>query len=125
MARQRPGGQAGNPSTLRVLRAVELHQRPGGGACIGDVAEYLGVEHSTASRTVSAIVAAGLLTKTPAAEDQRRSVLMLTEAGRTTLSSVTQQHRDLVADWPDADIDTLVTLLTRLAERVEIASGGP
>lgn len=136
VARQRPAwrrrlldgaGPVTNVSTLRTLRAVEHHQRNGGGASIGDVADYLAVEHSTASRTVSAVVAAGLLAKSSADDDQRRSVLVLTDIGVQALATVTDRRRDLVAetvvDWDTADIDRLVILLERLTERFEAAAG--
>lgn len=132
VARQRPNwrrrlldgaGPVTSVSTLRVLRAVERHQLLGSGASVGDVAEHLAVEHSTASRTVSSVVAAGLIAKSAAPEDQRRSVLVLTDAGQKALTAVTERRRDLVAeavaDWPGADVDTLVTLLQKLTERVE------
>jgi len=129
--RRRPLDGAGpvrNVSTLRVLRAVEECQRIGGGASIRDVAEFMAVEHSTASRTVAAVVAAGLLTKTSAPDDQRRCALVLTDIGRKALATVTDRRRDLVAetiaDWPDTDVDTLVVLLDRLTERFERAADG-
>jgi DNA-binding MarR family transcriptional regulator len=110
-------------STLRVLRAVEQCEKSGGGASIGDVAEYMAVEHSTASRTVGAVVAAGLLSKTLAPDDQRRCVLVLTDAGRDALAAVTDRRREIVADvvsdWPDADVDALVALLDRLVADLE------
>ena len=137
VARQRPSWRrrlldgaspVTNVSTLRVLRAVEQCQQVGGWASIRDVAEYMAVEHSTASRTVAAVVAAGLITKTSAAEDQRRCVLVLTEDGRKALATVTDRRRELVAetiaDWPETDVDILVTLLDRLTERFERAVGG-
>ncbi|MCT7661373.1 MarR family winged helix-turn-helix transcriptional regulator [Mycobacterium deserti] len=134
VARQRPSWRrrmldgadpVASVSTLRVLRAVEQCQQAGGGASVSDVAEYLAVEHSTASRTVGAVVAAGLLTKTSATDDQRRCVLVLTDVGRKALATVTGRRRELVAetiaDWPDTDVDTLVSLLDRLTERFERA----
>ncbi|ORA63293.1 MarR family transcriptional regulator [Mycolicibacterium elephantis] len=134
IARQRPSwrgrvldGSAPvtNPSTLRTLRAVQECQQAGGGASVRDVADFLAVEHSTASRAVTAGVAAGLLTKTFAADDQRRCALMLTDEGRKALATVAERRRDLVAemveDWPDTDVDTLVSLLGRLTERFEAA----
>jgi DNA-binding MarR family transcriptional regulator len=135
VARQRPswrrrlldGNTVANVSTLRVLRAVEHTAQTGDGASISDVAEYMAVEHSTASRTVGAVVAAGLLTKEFATDDQRRCVLVLTDVGRKALATVTGRRRELVAetiaDWPDADVDTLVTLLDRLTERFEFSVG--
>lgn len=130
--RQRPGwrrrlidssGTVPTLSTLRVLRAVEQRERTGQGASIREVAEYMAVEHSTASRTVAGVVTAGLLTKTVAAEDQRRCVLVLTEKGRNALADVTERRREMVAetvaDWADGDVDTLVKLLGHLVADFE------
>jgi DNA-binding MarR family transcriptional regulator len=135
IARQRPhwrhrvlgtDSRVANVSTLRVLRAVEQCQ-DAGGASIGDVADFMAVEHSTASRIVAAVVHAGLLAKSSAADDQRRCALTLTDVGRKELAAVTDRRRDLVAesvaDWPEADVDTLVALLDRLTERFERAAG--
>lgn len=136
MARQRPtwrrrlldgADPVTSVATLRALRAVERRQQVGDGASIRDVAVHLAVEHSTASRTVSGLVAAGLLVKSAAADDQRRSVLMLTELGVHALATVTERRRELVAetiaDWPTADVDVLVGLLERLTDRFEVAAG--
>jgi len=136
MARQRPAWRrrlldGADPvtsvATLRALRAVEHHQQIGNGASIRDVADYTAVEHSTASRTVSALVAAGLLAKSAAADDQRRSVLLLTELGLQALNTVTERRRELVgemiADWPTVDVDVLVGLLERLTDRFELVAG--
>ncbi len=130
--RQRPGwrrrliddtGSVPSLSTLRVLRAVEQKERTGQGASIGEVAEYMAVEHSTASRSVANVVAAGLLTKTLSPDDQRRCVLVLTDVGRKALSEVTRRRRQMVAetvaDWPAEDVDTLVGLLERLVTDFE------
>jgi DNA-binding MarR family transcriptional regulator len=110
-------------STLRVLRAVErrgLNQRD---ASISDVAEYMAVEHSTASRAVAGVVATGLLKKTYSPDDQRRCVLELTEAGRTALAEITGGRRQMVAEtiakWPVDDIEALLILLERLADDFE------
>ena len=131
LVRQRPSwrrhlldgaGPMANVSTLRVLRAVEQCQSDRG-ASIGDVADYMAVEHSTASRTVASAVAAGLLTKSSAADDQRRCALVLTDAGREVLATVTDRRRGLVADtisdWPEADVDALVDLLDRFTDDLE------
>ena len=111
-----------NVSTLRVLRAVE-QCRQTGGASIRDVADFMGVDHSTASRMVATVVASGLLSKFSAVDDQRRCALVLTDLGRNELAAVTERRRDLVAeivaDWSDSDVDTLVELLDRLTDRFE------
>lgn len=132
IVRQRPGWRrqvlgelapAVTVSTLRVLRAVEQCERSGRDASIGAVADYMAVEHSTASRTVGAVVNAGLLSKTVAPDDQRRCVLVLTDDGREALSAVTGRRREIVAgvvsDWPDTDVDSLLDLLDRLVADFE------
>jgi DNA-binding MarR family transcriptional regulator len=135
LARQQPvwrgrvlgtDGPVTNVSTLRVLRAVEQCGQTGG-ASIRDVADFMAVEHSTASRLVATVVAFGLLSKSSAADDQRRCALVLTDIGRKELAAVTGRRRDLVAeivaDWPDGEVDTLVGLLDRLTESFEHAAG--
>lgn len=137
VARQRPHwrrrhldgtGPVTNISTLRVLRAVQECQQDSGGASIRDVAEYMAVEHSTASRIVAAVVAAGLLTKTSAPDDQRRCALVLTDVGSDALTTVIERRRELlaeaVADWTDTDADSLVALLERLTDSFERAARG-
>ncbi|WKG04686.1 MarR family winged helix-turn-helix transcriptional regulator [Mycolicibacterium sp. HK-90] len=136
VVRQRPGwrrrlidasGVVPSLSTLRVLRAVEQREKAGLSASVGDVAEYMAVEHSTASRTVANVVTTGLLTKTLATDDQRRCVLALTEKGRTALAEVTERRRDMVAEtvagWPEADVDKLVDLLQQLVTDFERGIG--
>jgi DNA-binding MarR family transcriptional regulator len=113
-------------STLRALRAVE-HCQDAGGASIRDVADFMAVEHSTASRIVATAVASGLLSKSSASDDQRRCALTLTDVGRKELAAVTHRRRDLVADivadWTQTDVDTLVALLDRLTQRFEHEAG--
>lgn len=135
VARQRPGwrrrildgtGPITTVSTLRALRVIEESESEGRGASIRDVAEYMAVEHSTASRTVAAITASGLVTKSFATDDQRRCVLMLTDAGREALSVVRHRRREVLAEtiahWPDGDLDDLLKLLDRLGDDFERAA---
>ena len=132
IVRQRPGwrrrlidasGSVPSLSTLRVLRAVEQREKAEQSASVGEVAEYMAVEHSTASRTVANVVSAGLLTKTQDADDQRRCVLTLTEDGRKALADVTVRRREMVAEtvaeWSDSDVDKLVDLLEQLVTDFE------
>lgn len=104
-------------SVVRVLRAVE---RAGTSApCIGDIAERMLVDPSTASRFVEQQVAAGYLTRERHPDDGRRSQLVLTDAGRALLSEVTQARRqvlgEVTATWDPDDLDTLAELLSRLS----------
>ncbi len=112
-------------STVRVLRAVERagSQPP----CIGDIADRLLVDPSTASRFVDQQVDAGYLTRERRPDDRRRSQLVLTEAGRALLDEVSNARRDLLAevtaDWDDADLRELSELLTRLRESFDQLEG--
>lgn len=104
--------------TVRVLRAVERAGDPG--PCVGDVAERLDVDPSTASRMIDQQVTAGYLARTRSAEDRRRTTLGLTDAGRDLLAEITEVRRDLLAevtrDWDRDEVTTLVRLLDRLRE---------
>jgi DNA-binding MarR family transcriptional regulator len=102
---------------------VERGQRSEVGASVGDVADYMAIEHSTASRLVGRIVEMGLLVKTNAPDDQRRCLLLLTERGQQGLTDITARRRELVAeaitDWPAGDLEILLGLLDRLADDFE------
>lgn len=106
---------------VRVLRAVERRS----GASIGEVAEDLGIEHSSASRAVTQVVDGGFLAKSSSTGDQRRVMLELTESGRQALQDVTARRRAMVAevviDWMPSDIARLNELLDRLVDDFDAA----
>lgn len=103
-------------TTLRVLRAVERagEEAPG----IGDVADFLGVDPSSASRFVEQAVAEGFLERRTCDRDRRRSRLRLTDAGLQLLDVANGARRALLADvtdgWSEADVARLAELLDRL-----------
>lgn len=107
-------------TTLRVLRAVERHEKD---PTVGDVANDLGVAASTASRFVDRVVERGELQRRACADDGRRTRLALTTSGRTTLAAVTEARRAVLAevtrDWDDAEIGLLADLLERLGDRYD------
>jgi len=107
-----PGGLA----TFRVLRAVErLSPDP----TIGEVAEALAIDPSTASRAVDRCVAEGLVAR-EAGLDRRKTHLQLTDAGREVLTRVTRNRRRLLTevagDWDEGEVAQLVTRLRLLLE---------
>ncbi|MTV25047.1 winged helix-turn-helix transcriptional regulator [Nitriliruptoraceae bacterium ZYF776] len=103
-------------TTLRVLRAVERagDEPPG----VGDVAEVLGVDPSSASRFVEQAVGLGYLERHACPRDRRRSRLALTAPGREVLDAATTTRRALLAEatdgWDEADVAVLADLLDRL-----------
>jgi DNA-binding MarR family transcriptional regulator len=103
-------------STVRVLRAVE---RAGDAPpSIGDIAERLTIDPSTASRFVDQQVAAGYLVRHRDPADGRRSRVTLSDKGRALLDQVTAARRrilaEVTADWDAADLDRLSDLLVAL-----------
>ncbi len=105
-------------STVRVLRAVE---RAGDAApSIGDIADRLTIDPSTASRFVDQQVAAGYLLRHRCTDDGRRSRLALSDSGRALLDEVTAARRRILAEvtagWDTADLDRLGDLLARLRD---------
>lgn len=104
--------------SLRVLRSIESHERQGRDASIRDVALDLEIEQSTASRAVNTLVDLGLVTRAVASDDQRRTVLSLSEEGRDAAGRATANRVGLLAEttegWSATDLRTLGLLLERL-----------
>lgn len=124
---QRPGyrnrllselGQAGTPATVRVLRAVERLDPPG--PFIGEVAENLFVDASTATRLIDQAARNGLLKKIPDEADQRRTALKITEEGTELLIRANAVRQgileEVTRDWSYHDLRQLASLLGRLSE---------
>lgn len=107
------------PALVRTLRAVHAASDACG---VGDVADALGVDGSTASRLVDKAVAAGYLQRGASEQDRRRSVLSLTAAGNDLQRRSLQVRQELLAelttDLSDPDIDLLADLLERLGRRL-------
>jgi DNA-binding MarR family transcriptional regulator len=108
-----------HPIELGALRTLRVVERRGEDAtCVGDVAEVLAIDPSTASRAVDRCVAAGWLERTPSRADRRRTELTLSATGRVVLATVTASRRELLAevtgDWAEGDLAQLTVLLDRL-----------
>lgn len=101
--------------TVRLLRVV---QRAQDAPSVGEVADVLTVDPSTASRVVDRAVASGHLERRTCTDDRRRARLHLTASGQALLDQVTTRRRELLAevtgDWAATDVDRLVDLLAQL-----------
>lgn len=112
--------------TLRVARAVERggEQPP----VIGDVAELLGIDPSTASRMVDDAVRRGLVDRQPCTQDRRRQRLRLTEDGAVLLERATAVRRQVLAEiteaWQAEEVAGLVHQLDRLLDDFDALVGG-
>lgn len=108
-----------DPSLARTLHAVSQTK---GDIAVRDAAAWLCVDASTASRMVDAAVTSGYLERRRSDDDRRRWVVTLTKSGADMLDRVRfARHEilaELVADWPDDDIEQFADMMERLAERV-------
>lgn len=87
---------------------------------IGDVADRLEIDPSTASRLVGHAISTGLVSRRPSPVDARRASLRLTEAGHR-LRQVADRYRhrylaELMADWSVEERSEFARLLTRFSE---------
>lgn len=103
-------------ATLRTLRAIEGAR--GGSPGVGDLAEIIAVDASTASRLVEHAVAEGYVERRVSARDRRRTELALTAAGEELLARSTAVRSRMMGrateGWSDEDLTRLAELLARL-----------
>lgn len=115
-------GDALTPQHVLVVDAVAALHRGEAGVAVGEVARQLGLDHSGASRMVTAAVDAGYLRRRRAETDARRSALELTPSGRDLLAASHDWQRarfiELTADWSARDRDRFAAYLDRLAREV-------
>ncbi|HEY2674899.1 MAG TPA: MarR family winged helix-turn-helix transcriptional regulator [Rugosimonospora sp.] len=86
---------------LRVLEAI-------GPADINTLAAAVGLDPSTAGRQVAAMQQAGLIERTPAPADRRRSIVTPTPEGRTRANDVRGLRREslveLLSGWTEDEL---------------------
>lgn len=103
-----PAGQA-----FDVLDVVAAATDP----TVSTVAEVLAVDRPRASRLVAAAVDAGYIERIADQSDGRRSLLVVTPAGRAALRSAHQRRIDAFAHathtWSDSERTQFADLLTR------------
>lgn len=89
---------------------------------VGDVADRLEIDPSTASRLVGHAISAGLISRRPSAQDARRASLRLTATGERVIQVADRyRHRylsELMADWAEEERAEFARLLTRFTEAV-------
>ena len=119
----RGGGSERRLQDIAVLDAVETAGRRVNEVAVADVAHQLGLDHSGASRFVAAAVERGYLHRTASAQDSRRAVLTVTDAGRRLLDASHLWQDDvyarLVANWDPDDAARLAQYLRRLADELD------
>jgi DNA-binding MarR family transcriptional regulator len=110
--RLHPDVDAGSYAVLlAIARAAPLR--------LVELAEEFGLDKSTMSRQVSALLRLGLVRRSPDPLDGRAFLLELSDDGRHRLEEVSrarhEEWRERLAAWTTDDIATLADGLTRLA----------
>lgn len=109
-------------SSVLVVEACARAQATGAETTVGDVAAFLDVEPSTASRLVDRAARAGLVRRAASEVDARRSALVLTDAGHALRTWAVAARLGwlggVVHDWPEQDVRELAEVLGRFADAV-------
>jgi DNA-binding MarR family transcriptional regulator len=109
-------------SSVLVVEACARAEADAVEVTVGDVAAFLDVAPSTASRLVERTAAAGLVRRDASTVNGRRAALRLTDAGHVLRARATAARlgwlSGVVADWPPADVQALGSALTRFADAV-------
>ena len=112
-------------SSVLVVEACARAEPDTGEVTVGDVAAFLDVEPSTASRMVDRAATAGLVLRTASRVNARRAALVLTDDGRALRARATAARLgwlgEVVAEWPREDVHVLASVLTRFADAVAAA----
>lgn len=108
--------------TLTQFRTLVVLQGHGSTRLIA-LADRLGVNASTALRTVDRLIAAGMVRRRENENDRREVVIDLTPVGATVVSEVTSRRRaaiaDIVSSMPPDRRRGLVTSLTAFADAAD------
>ncbi|MEU0135273.1 MarR family winged helix-turn-helix transcriptional regulator [Streptomyces sp. NPDC006296] len=103
-----------------VLNLVDEAAEAGGEITVGGLADHLMVDPSVASRMASDCITHGYLVRSASQQDGRRTVLRLTEDGRTLLGHFRSQQRQafehITRDWPAAERVEFVRLLLKYGD---------
>lgn len=96
-----------------------------GPLCQKDIANHIFADPTSLSRTVRALLAAGLVQRAETATDRRQVVLELTEAGRERLrlsmAIGTDYNAAMTAGFQPGEIETLRAMLRRLIDNVQVS----
>jgi DNA-binding MarR family transcriptional regulator len=117
---------------LSTVLVVEACARADGHSpvTVADVGTFAAVAPSTASRFVRRAAEAGMVQREQHADDGRRAVVELTDAGRALYERARafrlERLRSTLEDWSDTEVLVFVNLLERFAQAaIDPARGAP
>lgn len=106
---------------LACTLLADIQQHRDGAIAIKDVASFLDLEHSTASRLMSELEADGLIERGTDPEDRRRTTIRLTDAGMQVVDGLTEVRRwvmlRVLEGWDSAELERLVHDLERVIDQ--------
>ncbi|MET8231998.1 MarR family winged helix-turn-helix transcriptional regulator [Micromonospora sp. NPDC005298] len=92
-----------------------------------DLVDRTRLDASTISRSVTALVAQGLVERRPDPTDRRATFLAVTPAGRAALADSHRWYGEVIeralTDWTPDEVAALVAALGRFAGDIEVALG--
>jgi DNA-binding MarR family transcriptional regulator len=104
------------------------HARGVAGCHAKELAARAGLDPSTVSRMVAALVAQGLLVRRTDPADRRASFLVLTDAGRAALATARDWYVDLLArglaDWHPTEVTAFASALGRFVADIQRSLDG-
>jgi DNA-binding MarR family transcriptional regulator len=110
-----------------ILGLIEREGANPTGCHAKQLAVRAGLDPSTVSRAVAALVSHGLVERRADPDDGRASVLVTTDRGRSALADSRDRYdalmRRALADWTPEEVDALTTAIGRLTTDVEGALG--
>ncbi|MEY9895798.1 DNA-binding MarR family transcriptional regulator [Catenulispora sp. MAP12-49] len=98
-------------------------------ARVADVAEAVGIAHTTASRHLTELEKRGLVKRSPDPSDGRVAIIELTDEGTRAVAAMRGELRRQIgaalADWPDERLAVFARDLAAFAAALGIGPGGP
>ena len=108
--------------TPTKLRALDVLARRGG-LRVGELAERMGVDETSATRLADRLQAAGLVERRRAPEDRRVAIVVLTLKGKRLAEAAAEQRRgffeDVLAALEPRERKELVRLTSKAAEALQ------
>ena len=109
----------------RALFPLLVRIAAAGSLSVAELADQVGRDHSTISRQTAKLEALALITRRPAAGDQRVREAVMTEQGGRVVEAITQARRRLLrrllADWSLEDRAAVGRLTQKLADSMRQA----